>query len=121
MATMLFEADALELPLAANSLDAITIAFGFRNLVNYRAGLAEFARVLKPGGVLAILEFSHPPWFSAAARLWILFEGGAAIDWRAGIGVARGLYVFARIGGEISAGGGTSRDVRRERIGECQV
>ena len=62
-ASKLFEADALELPLAANSLDAITIAFGFRNLANYRAGLAEFARVLKPGGVLAILEFSHPPGF----------------------------------------------------------
>jgi demethylmenaquinone methyltransferase / 2-methoxy-6-polyprenyl-1,4-benzoquinol methylase len=56
----LFEADALELPLAGQSLDAITLAFGFRNLVNYRAGLAEFRRVLKPGGVLAILEFSHP-------------------------------------------------------------
>ena len=55
----LFEADALELPLAAGSLDAITIAFGFRNLVNYRAGLAELQRVLKPGGMLAILEFSH--------------------------------------------------------------
>jgi demethylmenaquinone methyltransferase / 2-methoxy-6-polyprenyl-1,4-benzoquinol methylase len=56
----LFEADALELPLASNSLDAITIAFGFRNLVNYEAGLTEFQRVLKPGGLLAILEFSHP-------------------------------------------------------------
>jgi demethylmenaquinone methyltransferase / 2-methoxy-6-polyprenyl-1,4-benzoquinol methylase len=56
----LIEADALELPLADNSLDAISIAFGFRNLANYRAGLAEFYRVLKPGGVLAILEFSHP-------------------------------------------------------------
>ncbi len=56
----LFEADALELPLAAGSLDAITVAFGFRNLANYRAGLAEFQRVLKPGGLLAILEFSHP-------------------------------------------------------------
>jgi demethylmenaquinone methyltransferase/2-methoxy-6-polyprenyl-1,4-benzoquinol methylase len=60
-AVNLFEADALELPMASNSLDAITIAFGFRNLANYRAGLAEFQRVLKPGGVLAILEFSHPP------------------------------------------------------------
>lgn len=59
-AQRLFEADALELPLASGSLDAITIAFGFRNLVNYRAGLAEFQRVLKPGGLLAILEFSHP-------------------------------------------------------------
>ncbi len=62
-ATTLFEADALALPLATNSLDAITIAFGFRNLANYRAGLAEFQRVLKPGGVLAVLEFSHPPGF----------------------------------------------------------
>lgn len=61
----LIEADALELPLADNSLDAISIAFGFRNLANYRAGLAEFHRVLKPGGVLAILEFSHP-------RGWLL-------------------------------------------------
>lgn len=56
----LIEADALELPLADNSLDAISIAFGFRNLANYGAGLAEFHRVLKPGGMLAILEFSHP-------------------------------------------------------------
>jgi demethylmenaquinone methyltransferase/2-methoxy-6-polyprenyl-1,4-benzoquinol methylase len=57
----LLEADALELPFAADSLDAISIAFGFRNLTNYAAGLTEFYRVLKPGGVLAILEFSHPP------------------------------------------------------------
>ncbi|HLH02540.1 MAG TPA: bifunctional demethylmenaquinone methyltransferase/2-methoxy-6-polyprenyl-1,4-benzoquinol methylase UbiE [Bryobacteraceae bacterium] len=60
-AARLFEADAMVLPLADGTLDAIAIAFGFRNLSNYRAGLAEFARVLKPGGVLAILEFSHPP------------------------------------------------------------
>jgi demethylmenaquinone methyltransferase/2-methoxy-6-polyprenyl-1,4-benzoquinol methylase len=60
LAHRLFEADALDLPLASHSLDAIAIAFGFRNLVNYRAALAEFARVLKPGGMLAILEFSHP-------------------------------------------------------------
>jgi demethylmenaquinone methyltransferase / 2-methoxy-6-polyprenyl-1,4-benzoquinol methylase len=60
-AAPLFEADALQLPIAANSLDAVTIAFGFRNLVNYRAGLAEFLRVLNPGGMLVVLEFSHPP------------------------------------------------------------
>jgi demethylmenaquinone methyltransferase/2-methoxy-6-polyprenyl-1,4-benzoquinol methylase len=56
-----FEADALNLPLAAASLDLITVAFGFRNLANYRAGLDEMRRVLKPGGVAAILEFSQPP------------------------------------------------------------
>jgi demethylmenaquinone methyltransferase/2-methoxy-6-polyprenyl-1,4-benzoquinol methylase len=57
----LLEADALELPLASESLDAISIAFGFRNLANYKQGLLELHRVLKPGGILAILEFSHPP------------------------------------------------------------
>jgi demethylmenaquinone methyltransferase / 2-methoxy-6-polyprenyl-1,4-benzoquinol methylase len=59
-ASPLFEADALQLPLADNSLDAISIAFGFRNLANYANGLRELQRVLKPGGTLAILEFSHP-------------------------------------------------------------
>ncbi len=56
----LFEADALALPLRSNSLDLITCAFGFRNLANYDKGLEEMLRVLKPGGVAAILEFSQP-------------------------------------------------------------
>ena len=60
-AAPLFEADALHLPLANNSLDVISIAFGFRNLANYGAGLRELYRVLNGGGVLAILEFSDPP------------------------------------------------------------
>jgi demethylmenaquinone methyltransferase / 2-methoxy-6-polyprenyl-1,4-benzoquinol methylase len=59
----LFEGDALNLPIADCSLDAITIAFGFRNLANYTAGLRELHRALKPGGTLAILEFSHPRQF----------------------------------------------------------
>jgi demethylmenaquinone methyltransferase / 2-methoxy-6-polyprenyl-1,4-benzoquinol methylase len=54
------EADALHLPLRAASLDLIATAFGFRNLANYEAGLAEFHRALKPGGQLGILEFSEP-------------------------------------------------------------
>ena len=57
----LMEADALALPLADASFDLATIAFGFRNLTNYPRGLAELRRILKPGGVLAILEFSTPP------------------------------------------------------------
>jgi demethylmenaquinone methyltransferase / 2-methoxy-6-polyprenyl-1,4-benzoquinol methylase len=60
MAASVFEADAQQLPLRPESLDLITIAFGFRNLANYDAGLQEFRRVLKPGGLLAVLEFSHP-------------------------------------------------------------
>lgn len=54
------EADALHLPLRSGSLDLIVTAFGFRNLANYEAGLREFARVLKPGGQLGILDFSEP-------------------------------------------------------------
>jgi demethylmenaquinone methyltransferase/2-methoxy-6-polyprenyl-1,4-benzoquinol methylase len=54
------EADALHLPLRGESLDLITTAFGFRNLANYRDGLTEFHRVLKPGGQVGILDFSEP-------------------------------------------------------------
>jgi len=56
-----FEADALRLPFANSSFDLVTSAFGFRNLANYEAGLREIQRVLKPGGTIAILEFSEPP------------------------------------------------------------
>jgi len=55
-----FEADALHLPFADGSFDLVTTAFGFRNLANYEAGLGEILRVLKPGGSLAILEFTEP-------------------------------------------------------------
>jgi demethylmenaquinone methyltransferase / 2-methoxy-6-polyprenyl-1,4-benzoquinol methylase len=55
-----FEADALALPLPDGSLDLVTVAFGFRNLANYERGLREMRRVLRPGGMVAILEFSQP-------------------------------------------------------------
>lgn len=57
----LIESDALALPFAGSSVDLITIAFGYRNLADYRAGLVEMRRVLRPGGALAILEFTQPP------------------------------------------------------------
>ena len=63
----LFEADALRLPLRDVSLDLVTVAFGFRNLANYEEGLAEMRRVLRPGGMAAILEFSEPPNATFAA------------------------------------------------------
>jgi demethylmenaquinone methyltransferase / 2-methoxy-6-polyprenyl-1,4-benzoquinol methylase len=56
-----FEADALRLPFADACFDLVTTAFGFRNLANYEAGLREIQRVLKPGGTVAILEFTEPP------------------------------------------------------------
>ncbi len=54
------EADALHLPIADSSLDLISSAFGFRNLISYEAGLAELFRTLRPGGQIAILECNQP-------------------------------------------------------------
>ena len=48
------------LPLESDTLDTITLSFGLRNMTNKAACLAECARVLKPGGALHVLEFSHP-------------------------------------------------------------
>lgn len=50
----------MNLGFANDSFDAVTIAFGLRNLSNFRDGLAELRRVLKPGGRLVVLEFSAP-------------------------------------------------------------
>lgn len=53
-------ADAMHLPFADASFDAVTISFGLRNVQDFEAALAEFARVTKPGGELLICEFSKP-------------------------------------------------------------
>ena len=54
------EADAMALPFPGAGFDLVTVAFGLRNIADTARGLAEMARVLKPGGRLAILEFSLP-------------------------------------------------------------
>jgi demethylmenaquinone methyltransferase/2-methoxy-6-polyprenyl-1,4-benzoquinol methylase len=61
------EGDALQLPFAEGAFDAVTIAFGLRNLSSVEGGLKELRRVLKPKGWAAILEFSKPtvPGFRA--------------------------------------------------------
>src|SRR5690349_24921711 len=56
----LIEGDALNLPFRDGSFDEVTIAFGLRNLASVEGGLAELRRVLKPGGWVAVLEFSRP-------------------------------------------------------------
>jgi len=68
----LFAADALALPLPEGSVDVVTVAFGVRNFENLEAGLGELARVLRPGGVLLILEFSRPQGvFGPVMRWWV--------------------------------------------------
>ena len=54
------EGDAMNLGFGDDLFDAVTIAFGLRNLSNFGDGLAELRRVLKPGGRIVVLEFSSP-------------------------------------------------------------
>jgi demethylmenaquinone methyltransferase / 2-methoxy-6-polyprenyl-1,4-benzoquinol methylase len=54
-------ADALELPFPAQAFDGAMVGWGVRNLIDLDAGLAEAARVLKPGSRLVILEMALPP------------------------------------------------------------
>ena len=65
------QGDALALPFEAGEFDAATVGFGVRNLEDLEGGLRELARVLRPGGKVAVLEITRPrgllrPFF----RLW---------------------------------------------------
>ena len=55
--------DSEDMPFEDRSFDAITVAFGVRNFENLEKGLQEFYRVLRPGGVAIVLEFSKPKYF----------------------------------------------------------
>ena len=83
------EGDAMSLPFADEMFDAVTIAFGLRNLSNFEEGLKELRRVLKPGGQLAVLEFSAPviPGFRQAFQFYF-------------------SHVLPRIGGAVSGSRG---------------
>jgi demethylmenaquinone methyltransferase/2-methoxy-6-polyprenyl-1,4-benzoquinol methylase len=59
------EADTQQLPFADNTFDLTTVAFGLRNVTDTDRGIAEMVRVTRPGGRVAILEFSQP-------RHWLL-------------------------------------------------
>lgn len=106
--------DALALPLPDESCDAVTIAFGLRNLADRDRGLREMRRVLRPAGHLFVLEFSQPqPWFRPA-YYWYLRR---LLPWIAGrITGDRAAYVYlnetigefpdrAELAREISAAG----------------
>lgn len=66
--------DGTALPFPDGSFDGLTISFGLRNLPDPRAGLTEFARVVKPGGRLVVVEFSTPtnPLFRRAYRDYLV-------------------------------------------------
>ncbi|MEM1224326.1 MAG: bifunctional demethylmenaquinone methyltransferase/2-methoxy-6-polyprenyl-1,4-benzoquinol methylase UbiE [Planctomycetota bacterium] len=54
------EADSMALPFASGRFQAVTVAFGLRNVAETQVGLTEMARVCKPGGQVMVLEFSSP-------------------------------------------------------------
>jgi demethylmenaquinone methyltransferase / 2-methoxy-6-polyprenyl-1,4-benzoquinol methylase len=87
------EGDALKLPFADESFEAVTIAFGLRNLAGVSEGLAELRRVLKPGGRAAILEFSTPvvPGFRTLFRLYFTRVLPRVGGWISG---SRGAYEY---------------------------
>ncbi len=65
------EADALRLPSSDAQFDLVTSAFGFRNLVDYDAGLREIHRVLRRDGEVGILDFGEPKgWFGQLYRFY---------------------------------------------------
>ena len=67
-------ADALDLPYGDMGFDAVTIGFGARNLADLGQGLAEMARVLRPGGRLVILEITRPQREPLAAFYSLWFD-----------------------------------------------
>jgi demethylmenaquinone methyltransferase/2-methoxy-6-polyprenyl-1,4-benzoquinol methylase len=79
------QGDAMRLPFASNMFNAVTVAFGIRNVADIRAGFSEMARVLVPGGRVVCLEFAEP------------HEGPFRAFYR-----AYSKYVMPRIGGAIS-------------------
>ncbi|HOI33271.1 MAG TPA: class I SAM-dependent methyltransferase, partial [Bacteroidales bacterium] len=60
---LLQQADSENIPFADQTFDAVMVAFGVRNFETLDKGIKEMFRVLKPGGMLAVLEFSKPRKF----------------------------------------------------------
>ncbi|MBO3143249.1 demethylmenaquinone methyltransferase [Dermatophilus congolensis] len=91
-------ADAMALPFADESFDAVTISYGIRNVVDPDAALREFLRVTRPGGVLVIAEFSQPvvPGFRELYK-WYLGKGLPAVAARVSSDAESYMYLSESI------------------------
>jgi demethylmenaquinone methyltransferase / 2-methoxy-6-polyprenyl-1,4-benzoquinol methylase len=91
------EGDGLALPLTDESVDAVTIAFGLRNMANRHRALTEMHRVLRPGGRVFVLEFSQP---RAGFRPFYYVYLRHVLPWLAGLLTGdKGAYDY--LGGSI--------------------
>jgi len=118
------QADAMRLPFADASFELVSCAFGLRNLADAPAALAEWARVLAPGGRLVILEFAMPAnrvargFYQLYSRYALAAIGGLISgQWRAYRYLPRSVETFfapARIVDMLDAGGLV--DIRQRRL-----
>jgi demethylmenaquinone methyltransferase/2-methoxy-6-polyprenyl-1,4-benzoquinol methylase len=71
--SFLCQGDALNLPFATDTFDALTVSFGLRNMASWEKALQEMARVLRPGGFLLVMDFSLPtiPPLRSGYRLYL--------------------------------------------------
>ncbi|MBI4602929.1 MAG: ubiquinone/menaquinone biosynthesis methyltransferase [Planctomycetes bacterium] len=117
-------ADTLALPFADGTFDAVTVAFGIRNVASLEAGIGEMRRVLRPGGRAAVLEFAELEgrWLRRAFRLYfhgVLPRLGAWISGsRSG---ARAYSYLPRSVGEFPAAGELRRTLERCGLTEART
>jgi demethylmenaquinone methyltransferase/2-methoxy-6-polyprenyl-1,4-benzoquinol methylase len=97
------QADAQQLPFASNQFEVAAVAFGLRNVTDTDRGLAEMTRVTRPGGRVAVLEFSRP-------RHWLLGRAYKAYF----------LYMLPMVGQLFSRSGEKAQRRKGVRLSTCQ-
>ncbi len=114
------EADGLNLPFPEASFDAVTVAFGVRNLHDMNRGFREMLRVLRPGGKLVVLEFSRPtaPVLAGLYRLYL----GRILPWIGdGVSGNDGPYRYlARTIGDFPAAAELAGRIREAGFAACE-